>query len=75
MKEVQQVNIKSGWKTTEFWITVFTGLSGILGTYGGLIPPPWGIVAAAVIGAGYTISRGLAKAPAPPVVPVAPTAP
>ncbi len=60
--KVKEVNrMKAGWKTTEFWVTVFTALSGLLGQYGGFIPEPWGIVATSVIGAGYTISRGLAK--------------
>ena len=62
VKEVGDMGIKSGWKTSEFWITVFTVASGLIGTYGGLIPPPWGMIATAIIAAGYAISRGLAKA-------------
>ena len=53
--------MKSGWKTTEFWITVFAAVSGLVSQYGGLIPPPWGLVVTSVVGAAYTISRGLAK--------------
>ena len=53
--------MKAGWKTTEFWITVFTALNGLVGQYGGLIPPPWGLVVSAVVAAAYTISRGLVK--------------
>lgn len=53
--------MKAGWKTTEFWVSVFTGASGLLGTYGGMIPEPWGIIMTAIVSAGYSISRGLAK--------------
>ncbi len=53
--------MKPGWKTTEFWITVFAALNGIVGQYVGLIPEPYGLVVSAVLGAAYTISRGLAK--------------
>lgn len=58
--------MKTGWKTTEFWVTVFTGITGILGTYGGMIPEPWGLIVTAVVACGYTISRGLAKVGAGP---------
>lgn len=54
--------MKAGWKTTEFWLTIFTGATGIIGTYGAFIPEPYGMVLTAVVTAGYTISRGLAKA-------------
>lgn len=54
--------MKTGWKTTEFWITIFTVSNGFVGQYAELIPPPWGLVVSAVVGAAYTISRGLAKA-------------
>lgn len=53
--------MKSGYKTTEFWITIITIANSIVSQYGQLIPPPWGLVVAAVIGSAYTISRGLAK--------------
>ena len=53
--------MKEGWKTTEFWITVFTVVNGIVGQYSGFLPEPWGLVATFVVGAAYNISRGLAK--------------
>lgn len=53
--------MKPGWKTTEFWLTVFTTASGLVSQYGGFIPEPWGLLVGAVVTAGYTISRGLAK--------------
>lgn len=54
-------NVKSGLFTTELWLTVFTSASSLIATYGGFIPAPWGMVVGAVVTAGYTISRGLAK--------------
>lgn len=53
--------MKPGWQTTEFWLTVFTTASGLISTYGGLIPTPWGMIISAVVTCGYTISRGMAK--------------
>ena len=53
--------MKQGWKSTEFWLTIFTNASSLVATYGGFIPTPWGMVISAVVTAGYTISRGLAK--------------
>ncbi|MBI3582375.1 MAG: hypothetical protein HY096_00310 [Nitrospinae bacterium] len=55
------MKMKEGYKTTEFWLTLFSTASGILGTYGGLIPTPWGLILSTIVTAGYTISRGLAK--------------
>lgn len=59
MKEV-----KSGWKTTEFWVTVFTSFGVILnqsGLLGELVLPieTVGTIAASV--AAYVLSRGIAK--------------
>lgn len=53
--------MKSGWKTTEFWLTIFTIANSIISQYAEFISSPWGLVAASVIGSAYTISRGLAK--------------
>ena len=54
--------MKSGWKTTEFWLTIFTSASSLVATYGGIIPSPYGMVISALVTAGDQISRGLAKA-------------
>ena len=53
--------MKSGIYTTEFWLTIFTAASGVIGTVGGFIPNPYGLVISAIVTAGYQISRGLAK--------------
>ena len=60
--------VKPGWKTTEFWLTVVVALGSLLwgadvlnpeGTTG--IDRVFGFVAAALGALGYTVSRGLAK--------------
>ncbi len=61
--------IKQGWKTTEFWITVcVTGCSLLWGA--GVVDPEssatgadkvFGFVVSALAALGYTVSRGLAK--------------
>lgn len=56
--------LKSGWKTSEFWVTTLTAIatilnqSGILGSF--TLPIEAIGTISAVIGA-YVISRGLAK--------------
>lgn len=56
--------VKSGWKTTEFWVTLVTALaisanqSGLLGS----VVLPIETIATIVSGvAAYVLSRGLAK--------------
>ncbi len=54
---------KPGYLTTEFWITIFTGLYMMLNTTGALeqIPNKWAGIGVAVIGGLYSVSRGQAK--------------
>lgn len=54
---------KPGYLTTEFWLTILSGLYMVLNTTGVLnqVNPKWSGIATAVIGAAYSISRGLAK--------------
>ena len=61
-------NTKSGWRTTEFWLTVFCALGSLLWGAGVLDPEGvgtankvFGFVVAALGAVGYTVSRGLAK--------------
>lgn len=72
------MTLKTGWKTTEFWvsaITNFFGLAALFGYHPALPPQVSAVVSAAgaaVTAAstiGYAVSRGLAKAnPAAPSV-------
>lgn len=50
---------KSGYKTTEFWLTVITSLMVVVD--GVPLPEKFEGVVIAVLGAAYALSRGLAK--------------
>ena len=60
--------VKPGWKTTEFWITLCVTVCSLL--WGADVLDPeglgtankvFGFAVAALSGLGYTVSRGLAK--------------
>ena len=56
--------IKSGFKTTEFWVTVVTvAVTAIIPLFGNsdLVTQIIGAIVAGLAAAGYSISRGLAK--------------
>lgn len=61
------MDVKPGWKSSEFWITVFTTGGALIGSYSGMIPQPWGTIAAAVCTFGYTIARAYTKSSSPVV--------
>lgn len=54
---------KPAYLTTEFWVSIITGLYMVANTTGVLsqIPNRWGAIALAVITAAYSVSRGKAK--------------
>ena len=61
-------NVKAGYLTTEFWITVVVALGSLLWGSGLLDPEGagtankvFGLVVSSLSALGYTISRGLAK--------------
>jgi hypothetical protein len=58
---------KSGYKTTEFWITIATALAVTLEAVP--VPAKYEGIVVAVVGALYVISRGLAKQGVPVVEP------
>lgn len=60
---------KPGWKTTEFWITVTTGLSSMLAGVIGILPPEYAVIATSVSAGLYAFSRGLAKQGVDPNLP------
>ena len=60
--------VKAGWRTTEFWITVLVAGGSLLWGAGLLDPEGagtankvFGLVVSGLSAVGYTISRGLAK--------------
>lgn len=62
IKEVSKV--KSGWKTSEFWMTVVSNLITIVGALKGVIPAETAAVIVAVLNGLYTIGRDVVKAKA-----------
>ena len=61
-------NVKPGYLTTEFWITVVVALSSLLWGAGALDPEGagtankvFGLLVSGLSAVGYTVSRGLAK--------------
>ena len=59
--------VKAGWRTTEFWVTVVVALGSLLWGAGVLDPAGsgtanhvFGLVVSGLSALGYTISRGLA---------------
>lgn len=58
--------LKSGIRTTEFWVTALTTVGSIAAFIAGLpITAPTVAIAAAVSSSAYAISRGLAKSKNP----------
>lgn len=54
---------KPGYKTTEFWASIFAGIYLVLNTTGAIdqIPKSWGAIALAIVSGAYAVSRGEAK--------------
>ena len=60
------MEIKPGWKTTEFWLSAAATVIGLLFASGAIAEggqaDRWlGLVASALASLGYSVSRGLAK--------------
>ena len=60
---MSNVAIKSGWKTTEFWVTVVANLIVVVGALGEVIPADTAAVIIAVLNGVYGVLRALIKAP------------
>lgn len=58
--------MKPGWQSTEFWLTILANVATIAGAFSGLIPMPYGAIAAAaapvISSIVYSASRGKVKA-------------
>jgi len=52
---------RTGFRTSEFLVTIAAAVAAILAQAAGFVPEPWGTVCAAASTAAYAISRGLAK--------------
>lgn len=53
--------MKTGWKTTEFWVTALAIVGLVVSSVSTSLNPKWAAIGAAVSTAAYAISRGLAK--------------
>lgn len=53
--------MKSGWKTSEFWVTVFAIVGLVVSSAAASLSPRYAAIGAAVSTAAYAVSRGLAK--------------
>ncbi len=61
VKELKTMDIKSGWKTSEFWGKVAAQATVIWGTIGGFVPPKYAVIVVVVAEGIYTIARTLLK--------------
>jgi len=57
------MQIKPGYKTTEFWLTVIVVLGTTLDSLAGSLPNKYGALVAVVASGLYAIGRGIAKRP------------
>jgi hypothetical protein len=57
---------KSGWKTSEFWVTVLATVGGIGSSIVGFIPASSAALVALGSTMAYALSRGIAKKKNPP---------
>lgn len=53
--------MKSGIKTTEFLVTIFTIVGSAGAAIQGVLDPKWAAIAASVSGAAYALSRAIVK--------------
>lgn len=59
--EVKSMDIKSGWKTSEFWSKIAVQVTVLWGAIQGFVPPKWAAVIAVAGEAVYTIARTALK--------------
>lgn len=64
INQVKGAYVKSGWKTSEFWVTVLSVATTLSETFKGNLDPKWGAVVSAALALGYAVVRGFTKATA-----------
>lgn len=55
------LTVKSGWKTTEFYIAILTSIGAITASLAGVLPSEYAVFATTISSVAYSISRGLVK--------------
>lgn len=63
IQNIKEVNMKSGWKTSEFWLTASMSLINIVGALKGVIPADTAATALVVLNGIYNVMRALVKNP------------
>jgi hypothetical protein len=66
----QMVQVKAGWRTSEFWVTMLSNVIGILGIVKGTVPPQYAgyvVMALTVLNSVYTVARSFVKTTVPTV--------
>lgn len=58
----QVKEVKRGWKTLSFWVTLLGSLASTASALSGIIPPQAQLIATTVLSAFYNMLRGLQKA-------------
>jgi hypothetical protein len=53
--------MKSGWKTSEFWVTAVAVLGLVISSIATPLSPRYAAIGAAISASAYALSRGLAK--------------
>jgi len=61
VNEVKEGNLKSGWKTTEFWLTVLTNAGAIVTALNGVLDPKTAAIIMAVVNGVYSVLRAALK--------------
>ena len=56
-----EVNMKTGWKTSEFWVALVAANIAVFNTHLGLNLPGEAVAAVVGVAAAYALSRGVAK--------------
>ena len=67
---IKEAQVKTGWKTTEFWMTVATNVITVIGALKGVIPDDKAALVIAIANAVYSVARALTKAAAVTVTPI-----
>ena len=66
MELIQEVKmLKSGWKSSEFWLTLLSTAGTIVGALSGVITPQTAAIITAVVTGLYTTLRSVLKVNAP----------
>ena len=54
-------DVKPGYKTTEFWVTLLSTVASISASLADVMPPKIGFILASISTTAYAISRGFSK--------------